>query len=81
MPILPLLYKKNEIYIFTGSYDRSYGKKKILADYIIVDRKHPIKTGYKHLTDEDLMNFCNRKDFKKIFDQDGVIVCKLNKDV
>ena len=81
MPILPLLYKNNEIYIFSGNYDRSYGKKKILADYIIVDRKHPIKTGYKHLTDEDLMNFCNRKDFKKIFDRDGVFVCKLNKDV
>ena len=27
----------------------------------------------------DLANFF--KDFKKIFDQDGVIVCKLNKDV
>ncbi len=78
MPILPHLYKKKEIYIFTGLGSKSYNLE-IDPDFILIDWKHKIQTGYRNKPNFHRKQLGENSKLSIVYDKDGVILYKNTK--
>ena len=73
MPLLPHLHEFKEIYIFTGSEEKSFHKK-VDVHYILVDWKHRVKTGFKDNLEFYKNQLSESKSYKITFNRDDIIL-------